>query len=627
MTQLAREYKRWQQDKEGYWLSECDNIVWRRRPLQGYCEATGHWFSDAQVNIVDSIFREERFDDVAVLYDSAMTGERGQWSYGELGERVSRMASMLANVGGVSKGDTVIVYSPNVPETMVIMLACAKLGAVHSLVFGGFAAGELAKRIDAVQPTALVYVSCGVEPRGVVPYAPMVREALRLATYRPRSCLAFERPGLCALGDDDARVGAVDAREALADAEPMCDSVAMSGVDPLFSIYTSGTTGAPKGLVRAHAGYAVAMHQSARDTFGIDARDRWAALSDFGWIVGHSLGTYGPLLRGATTLVYEGKPNTPDTSAFFRLVERHRLSALFTAPTALRVIRQADEQLELVKRANVDMSSLRAIFVAGERGDRDTIEWAQRAFNVAIIDNYWQSETAYPLLSQARGLSMRDIKPGSASLPMIGWSLCVVDESGIDVGAPNRAGNIVAELPLPPGVANQLWPPGAEGRRLFCEKYQSRFPGYFDTGDCGYADQDGYFFIMNRSDDEINCAGHRLSTGAIEESLATHPSVAEAACWGVPDALRGDVPVAAVVLTASSSSDDVAAELVARVRADIGAVASLKKVHIVSQLPKTRSGKIIRRTLRQICVEPSNVDVPPTIENESILNQLINEMS
>ena len=605
-------------DREGFWLGECARIDWIEPPsiaLDSSAAPLYRWFPDGVLNTcfnaVDRHVAAGRGDRVAIQYDSPVTGTQRAITYRELLEDVATFAGVLSELG-VGYGDRVIVYMPMIPEAVVAMLASARLGAVHSVVFGGFAPAELAVRIDDAEPTVIVTASCGIEAGRVIPYKPLLDEALRLARHRPVATVVLQRPQVAAdMGDRD-----VDWRDAVVAATPH-DAVPVRASDPLYILYTSGTTGRPKGVVRDNGGHAVAMAWSFENVYGMGPDDVWWAASDVGWVVGHSYIVYAPLLTGATSILYEGKPvGTPDAGAFWRVIAEHRVSALFTAPTAIRAIKKEDPEATLL--ASYDISSLRSLFLAGERLDPDTYHWATERLGVPVIDNWWQTETGWPIASNLRGLEPMPIKPGSPSVPVPGYDIHVVDGEGHDLPA-GQDGAIVIRLPLPPGTLPTLW--GDDQR--YIDSYLSVFEGCYTTGDGGYLDEDGYVYVMGRTDDVINVAGHRLSTGSMEAVVASHPMVAECAVIGVHDDLKGQIPRAFVVLKSGVEVDPAVLqrEIVAAVRDQIGPVAALKEVVIVPGLPKTRSGKILRRTMRGIA-DGRPEAVPSTIEDVRVLDAI-----
>jgi propionyl-CoA synthetase len=515
-------------------------------------------------------------------------------------------------MAGVEKGDRVVIYMPMVPEALIAMLACARLGAVHSVVFGGFAPAELAARIDDAKPKVIVSASCGLEPTRVVEYKPMLDESIALATHKPSRCIILQREQhLVELGPLD-----MDWKDAMAMAEP-AECVSVAATDPLYILYTSGTTGKPKGIVRDNGGHAVALTWSMKNVYNIEAGDMWWSASDVGWVVGHSYIVYAPLFAGATTIVFEGKPvGTPDAGTFWRVIEKYGVKGLFTAPTAIRAIRKEDYNADFIKSA--DLSKFENLFLAGERLDPDTYHWATENLGVPVIDNWWQTETGWPIASNLRGLEPMPIKPGSPTVAIPGYEIKVLDESGKELPA-GTEGNIAITLPLPPGTLPTLW--GDDQR--YIDSYLTVFPGMYASGDGGYIDEDGYVYIMGRTDDVINVAGHRLSTGSLEAVVATHELVAECAVIGVADAIKGQIPKAFVVLKAGAQVDaeDLRKQIVALVRKEVGPVAALNEVVVVPGLPKTRSGKVLRKTMRGIA-DGKHVDIPSTIEDASILDIL-----
>ncbi len=607
-----------QDDPEAFWLAAAGAIDWTAPPTRALDAANPpfhRWFPDAELNVchnaVDRHVAAGRGAQPAIVHDSPVTGSVRRITYAELQDEVARFAGVLAGLG-VGQGDRVVVYLPMIPEAAVAMLACARLGAVHSVVFGGFAPKELAARIDDATPTVVVTASCGIEVARVIEYKPLLDAALDLATHRPAHCVVLQRPQATAtLGERD-----VDWAAAVATAVPH-DCVPVRATDPLYILYTSGTTGKPKGVVRDGGGYAVALAWTMPNVFAVGPGETMFTASDVGWVVGHSYIVYGPLLVGATSVLYEGKPvGTPDAGQFWRVVQDHRVRSLFTAPTAFRAIRKEDPDGTLLAR--YDISSLRQLFLAGERLDPETHRWAGERLGVPVIDNWWQTETGWPIVANPTGIELLPVKPGSPTRPMPGWEVRVLDPAGRPV-PPGVDGAIVLGLPLPPGALPTLW----NDDERFVASYLSAFPGYYLTGDGGHIDEDGYVFVMGRTDDVINVAGHRLSTGGLEEVLAAHPDVAECAVIGVADGLKGQVPRGFVVLKAGveRDEDELAAELVQLVREQIGAVASLREVAVVPALPKTRSGKILRRTMRGIA-DGVDEPVPGTIENVAVLDAL-----
>ncbi len=608
-------------DPEAFWAEQSTLVNWIKKPQQILDRSRApfyRWFPDATLNTcfnaLDRHVAAGHADRTAIIYDSAVTGEKKRISYAELLADVAAFAGVL-NAHGVTKGDRVIIYMPMIPEAVVAMLACARLGAVHSVVFGGFAPAELALRIDDALPVVIVTASCGIEPSRVIAYKPLVDKSLDLATHQPVSVIVKQRPQVEATllegrdydWDTMMKVGRLN--------PAACVEVAAT--DPLYILYTSGTTGKPKGIVRDNGGHAVAMAWSLPAIYATGPDDVWWSASDVGWVVGHSYIVYSPLINGATTVLYEGKPvGTPDAGAFWRVIQEYAVSGLFTAPTAIRAIKKEDPEGLLL--ANYDTSSLRNLFLAGERLDPDTYHWATERLGVPVVDNWWQTETGWPIAANLRGLDPMPIKPGSPTVPVPGYDIQILDEHGSPVAA-NVEGAICLKLPMPPGCLPTLW--GADDR--YVASYLSVFEGYYLSGDGGFVDEDGYVYVMGRTDDVINVAGHRLSTGSMEAVIAQHPAVAECAVIGVTDSLKGQLPRGLVVLKAGieMDPDDLRAELVAMVRDQIGAVAAFKDVAVVGGLPKTRSGKILRKTMREIADGKVPV-VPSTIEDESVLERL-----
>ena len=618
MTTYAEEHARSLADPDGFWAAAAAAIDWDVTPttvLDASDAPFYRWFSDGRLNTcwnaLDRHVEAGHGDRLALVYDSPVTDTTRTYTYAELRDAVATFAGGLADLG-IGHGDRVVIYLPMVPEAAIAMLACARLGAIHSVVFGGFAPHELAVRIDDAQPKVVVSASCGIEPGRIVEYKPMLDRALEMAQHQPDAVVVLQRPqAVAAMGERD-----VDWQELVARSSPVgCTSVAAT--DPLYILYTSGTTGHPKGIVRDHGGHAVALTWSMSNVYDIGPGDVFWAASDVGWVVGHSYIVYAPLLTGATTVLYEGKPvGTPDASAFWRVIATYGVKALFTAPTAIRAIKKEDPDATL--RAGYDLSSLQALFLAGERLDPDTYHWAGDILGIPVVDNWWQTETGWPIAANPRGLEPLPIKPGSPTVVMPGYDLQVLDEKGQPVG-PDTEGNISLRLPLPPGTLPTLW----NDDKRYVESYLGVFPGYYSTGDGGYVDADGYVFVMGRTDDVINVAGHRLSTGAMEAVVALHPAVAECAVIGVADPLKGQIPRAFVVLKSGADIDpeELQREVVAAVRDDIGPVAALRSVVVVAALPKTRSGKILRRSMRAIA-DGRDEPVPSTIEDPGVLEAL-----
>jgi propionyl-CoA synthetase len=603
-----------------FWADAARAVTWIREPVRILDDSNPpfyRWFPDGELNTcanaLDRHVDAGRGDQAALIYDSPVTDTKRTYTYRELLDLTARFAGVLRGLG-VDKGDRVVIYMPMVPETVIAMLACARLGAVHSVVFGGFAAPELAARIDDARPAVVVSASCGIEPTRTVDYKPMLDAALGLSNYAAEHsvhCVIVQReqhPCELVPGRD------VDWHEAIAGAEPV-DPVPVAATDPLYVLYTSGTTGKPKGIIRDNGGHAVALLWTMRHVYDTNPGEVYWAASDVGWVVGHSYIVYGPLLLGATTVLYEGKPvGTPDAGAFWRVAAEHGVKTLFTAPTAMRAIKKEDPDGAHMDR--YDLSGLRYLFQAGERLDPGTYHWAAQRLGIPVIDHWWQTETGWSIAAGPMGIEALPVKPGSATVPMPGYDVRVLRQDGTECDA-GEEGAICVKLPLPPGTLPTLW--GADDR--YVASYLSAFPGYYLSGDGGYVDDDGYLFVMGRTDDVINVAGHRLSAGSIEAVLANHPAVAECAVIGVADDLKGQVPRGFVVLKAGASADGLVDELVADVRRDIGPVASLKRVDVVAALPKTRSGKILRKTMRGIA-DGRDEAPPSTIEDASVLDAL-----
>ena len=615
MSAYAAAYRRSLEKPEEFWAEQAKALHWDKPWDRVLDRREGHrWFAGGELNTcynaLDRHVNNGRADQDALIYDSPVTSTIRKYTYRELRDAVALFAGALQGQG-VKQGDRVVIYMPMVPEAAIAMLACARIGAVHSVVFGGFAAPELAKRIDDARPVLIVSASCGIEVGRVIEYKPLLDEALRLSSHKVARCIVLQRAQALAklkAGRD------VDWKQALANARPApCARIAAT--DALYILYTSGTTGKPKGVVRDHGGHAVALKYSMQAVFNTHPGEVYWAASDVGWVVGHSYIVYAPLLHGCTTILYEGKPvGTPDAGAFWRVISQHKVSTFFTAPTAFRAIKKEDPRGELLKK--YDLSGFRTLFLAGERSDPDTILWAQNQLKVPVVDHWWQTELGWPAIANCQGLEPMPVKPGSASVPVPGFDLQVLDADGKPCAA-DAIGNIVIKLPLPPGALPTMWQ-NEDGYR---QHYLKRYPGYYLTGDAGYRDADGYFWIMSRIDDIINVAGHRLSTGAMEEVLAGHPDVAECAVIGVADAMKGQLPVGLVVLKAGVDRPhpEIVKELVERVRAQIGAVAAFKQATVVGRLPKTRSGKVLRSTMRAIAdgapyTAPATIDDPKALE-------------
>jgi propionyl-CoA synthetase len=609
------------EDPEGYWAEQARLVDWIRKPdriLDDDHPPFYRWYPGATLNTcfnaLDRHVVRGHGDRTALVYDSAVTGVRQSFSYAHLLEHAAAFAGALRGFG-VSKGDRVVVYMPMIPEAVVAMLACARIGAVHSVVFGGFAPHELAVRIDDARPKVIVSASCGIEPTRVVEYKPIIDRALEIAEHRPHAVVVKQRPQASATLVEPRDVDWDVAMKAGRTDPAECVEVAAT--DPLYILYTSGTTGKPKGIVRDNGGHAVAMAWSLPNIYGVREGQVWWTASDVGWVVGHSYIVYAPLITGATTVMYEGKPvGTPDAGAFWRVIAEHRVEAMFTAPTAMRAIKKEDPEGRLLQ--DKDLGAFRTLFLAGERLDPDTYQWATDVLGVPVIDNWWQTETGWPIAANLRGLDPMPIKPGSPSVPVPGYQVEVLDGRG-EALPPGQEGAISLKLPLPPGTLTTLW--GDDER--YVTSYLSTYEGYYLSGDGGYLDEDGYLFVMGRTDDVINVAGHRLSTGSMEAVIATHPAVAECAVIGVADPMKGQLPRGFVVLKAGvdDDPDEIAKQLVAKVRDEIGAVAAFKDVTVVPGLPKTRSGKILRKTMREIA-DGKEAAVPSTIEDVSVLDTM-----
>ena len=616
-------HRRSMTDPEGFWAEAAEGIFWRKRWDKVIDDSNAplyRWFSGGVTNTcyncLDRHVEAGHGERAALIYDSPVTGSKRAYSYEELRYEVAMLAGALAK-RGVGKGDRVIVYMPMVPEAVIAMLACARLGAVHSVVFGGFAANELAARIDDATPKAIVSASCGIEPGRVIAYKPLLDAAINMAGHKPELCIVLQRPREKATlipGRD------LDWHEAQEGVQPH-GCVAVLATDPLYILYTSGTTGQPKGIVRDNGGHAVALHWSMKNIYDVNPGEVFWAASDVGWVVGHSYIVYAPLLHGNTTVVYEGKPvGTPDAGAFWRVISEHKVASMFTAPTAFRAIRQQDPEGALI--GHYSLSSYRSLFLAGERCDPDTLHWAEDKLRVPVIDHWWQTETGWSIAANCLGIEILPVRAGSPTRPVPGWDLAVLDAEGHPVAA-GTVGAIVGKLPMPPGTTPTLW--NAEAR--FRKSYLETFTGYYETGDAGYIDEDGYVYVMARTDDIINVAGHRLSTGAMEEVLAAHPDVAECAVIGVADKLKGQLPVGFLVLKtgAAKGNAEIVGDVVSMVRKRIGPVAAFKRAAVVPRLPKTRSGKILRATMRKIA-DGEAFKAPATLDDPAILGEIADSL-
>src|SRR5438105_975229 len=624
MTGYAETYRRSLAEPEAFWAEAAESIDWERRwdrVLDDSRPPFYRWFAGARLNTcwnaLDRHVAAGRGERVALIWDSPVTDSIERFTYRELRDRTARVAGMLAGLG-VKTGDRVLIYMPMVPEAVIGMLACARIGAVHSVVFGGFAAHELATRIDDAKPKLMLSASCGLEPGRVVNYKPLLDAAIALAKHKPDACLVLQRP--------QAQASLVSGRdhdwaelrdEAIVFARSVYDCVPVAATDPLYILYTSGTTGRPKGVVRDNGGHMVALKWSMRNFYGVEPGEVYWAASDVGWVVGHSYIVYAPLLHGCTSILYEGKPvGTPDAGAFWRVIAEHSCVALFTAPTALRAIKKEDPQGKFL--AQYDLGKFRTLFLAGERADPDTVQWAEKLLKVPVIDHWWQTETGWAIAGNPVGLGALPVKHGSPTVAMPGYDLRIVDDQCREV-APGNMGSIVIKLPLPPSCLPTLWQ--ADDR--FRDSYLAEFPGHYKTADAGFVDDDGYLYVMGRTDDIINVAGHRLSTGAMEEVLAAHKDVAECAVVGIKDALKGEVPAGLLVLKAGVNRPcgEIEQECVGLVREKIGPVAAVKLAITVARLPKTRSGKILRGTMKKIA-DGEPWTMPATIDDPAILDEI-----
>ena len=613
------EYKRSIEDPNGFWKDKAADLQWYRFPEQiisKNSDGIHQWFAGGELNTaylaLDYHVENGRADQAALIYDSPVTDTKKQYTYRELRDQVAKAAGMLVDLG-VTKGDRVVVYMPMIPEAAIAMLACARLGAIHSVVFGGFAPPELAARIDDAKPKVILSASCGIEVKRIIEYKPLLDKALELSQYQPQNCVILQRPQAIAtlIADRD-----LDWQTTVERSNP-ADCVPVKATDPLYILYTSGTTGKPKGVVRDTGGHAVALKYSMKAIYNMQPGDVYWAASDVGWVVGHSYIVYAPLLYGCTTILFEGKPiMTPDAGVFWRIVEEYKVKALFTAPTAFRAIRKEDPDGKFIKK--YDLSSLTNIFAAGERLDPPTYEWLTEKTGLPVLDHWWQTETGWAIAANMSGIEQMPVKPGSATVPASGFDVHILDTDGNDLPV-GEQGNITIKLPLPPSCLNTIW--GDVER--FKEGYLNTYPGHYLTGDGGYIDEDGYLFVMGRVDDVINIAGHRLSTGEMEEIVGSHPAVAECAVVGVNDNLKGQLPIGLVVIKSGIEIDEdqLQKELIALVREKIGAVACFREAFMVMRLPKTRSGKILRKTIRQIAAG-SEYSTPPTIDDPASLIEI-----
>ena len=622
MSRYHEVYDAWRHDPEAFWRAAAEGIDWIRPADKIYDQVDGldRWFVGAECNTcyncVDRHVEGGRADQAALIYDSPITGSKRTYSFAELQDEVATLAAVLADQG-VEKDDRVICYMPMVPEAVFAMLACARIGAVHSVVFGGFAPKELATRLEDSKPRLILTASCGIEPGRIVEYKPLLDEAIELSAHKPETCILLQR--------EQSEASMLDGRDkdwaelvAAAKSEGRrADCVTVAATDPLYILYTSGTTGQPKGVVRDNGGHMVALKWTMWNIYGIEPGEVYWAASDVGWVVGHSYIVYAPLLHGCATIVFEGKPvGTPDAGTFWRVIAEHNVAALFTAPTAFRAIKKEDPAGELI--GNYDLSNFRTLFLAGERADPDTIQWAEEKLKVPVIDHWWQTETSWTIAGNPVGLGALPVKHGSSTVPMPGYDLQVLDDNGNQVKS-EEIGAICVKLPLPPGCLPTLW----QNDERFQESYLSAFPGYYETSDAGYVDEDGYVYIMARTDDIINVAGHRLSTGGMEEVLASHPDVAECAVLGIADKLKGQIPAGFIVLNAGVNrpNEEIEKECIGLVREKIGPVAAFKTAVTVARLPKTRSGKILRGTMRKIA-DGEDWNMPATIDDPAILDEI-----
>jgi propionyl-CoA synthetase len=623
MSRYHEVYRQWKQNPEGFWAEAAKDIAWYKlwdKVFDPYQGEYGRWFTGAECNTayncLDRHVEAGRGDQAALIYDSPVTETQRTYTYSELTDEVATLGGVLKDLG-VEKGDRVLIYMPMVPEAVMTMLACARIGAIHSVVFGGFASNELATRVNDSQPKVIVASSCGIEPNRVVEYKPLLDHAIELSDHKPSACLIHQRAASPAsmVGGRD-----YDWAELMAQAKEQgrkAGCVAVAATDPLYILYTSGTTGQPKGVVRDTGGHMVALKWTMKNIYGVEPGEVYWAASDVGWVVGHSYIAYAPLVHGATTIVYEGKPvGTPDAGAFWRVISEHKVAVLFTAPTAFRAIKKEDPAGALI--GEYDLSGFRTLFLAGERADPDTIKWAEEKLKVPVIDHWWQTETGWSICANPVGLGQLPVKYGSPTVPMPGYDLQALDENGKQV-APGETGTLAIKLPLPPSCLPTLW----HASERFRSSYLSELPGYYTTSDAGYVDEDGYVYVMARTDDVINVAGHRLSTGQMEEVVATHKDVAECAVIGVNDALKGQLPAGFVVLNAGVNREptEIEAEVVKLVREVIGPVAAFKNVMVVPRLPKTRSGKILRGTMRSIA-DGAEWKMPATIDDPVILDEI-----
>ena len=619
MSKYKNEYLRSIQEREEFWREKADLIEWYKKPqeiLHKTEEGLYKWFRGGSLNTcylaLDFHVANGRKNNIALIYDSPVTGSTIKFTFEELLTEVSQMAGVLRDKG-ITKGDRVVIYMPMIPEAVVAMLACARIGAIHSVVFGGFAPHELAVRINDATPKLIISASYGIEIEKVIPYKPLLDEALHQAKHKPETVIIFHRPNI----DEFMHTGRDFYYHNIKNDSKPAPCTPVDANDPLYILYTSGTTGKPKGVIRENGGHAVAMKYSMKAVYDMEAGEVFWAASDVGWVVGHSYIVYGPLIQGCTTILYEGKPiKTPDAGAFFRVISDHKVKVLFTAPTAFRAIKKEDPQGNLLKK--YDISSLKTLFLAGERTDPNTYNWAKDLLNVPVVDHWWQTETGWSISANLMGIENLESKPGSSNFPVPGYEIEILDEGGKKLEN-TKEGYIAIKLPLPPGCLPTLW----NDTDNYKKSYLSQYPGYYVTGDGGYFDKDGYLYVMGRIDDVINVAGHRLSTGEMEEILSSHPSVAECAVIGIADEIKGQIPIGFVVLKDGHDPDTpkLEGELAHLIREQIGAIASFRKVMIVKRLPKTRSGKILRKTMRKLA-DREEYTVPSTIDDPKILEEI-----
>ena len=619
-----QQYESFKQNPAQFWLEQAKRLPWYKKPEHAYTQDTDglyHWFDDGQLNTsflaLDQHVIAGFGEQTALIYDSPVTNTQQKYSYYQLQQEVAKFAGVMQSLG-VSKGDRVVIYMPMIPQAVIGMLACARLGAIHSVVFGGFAAHELAIRIDDAKPKLILSASCGVEVDSVIEYKPLIDHAIDLANHKIDHCVIYQREQVAATLIPSRDINWDEAMQTATAVEP----VPVNGRDPLYILYTSGTTGTPKGVVRENGGHGVAMHYSMETVYGMQPGDVFWAASDIGWVVGHSYIVYAPLIYRCTTILYEGKPvRTPDASAFWRVVEQYHVNALFTAPTAFRAIKKEDPNAEGFKQYNT--RSLKRIFLAGERLDPPTYSWLKEKTKLPILDHWWQTETGWAIACNPVGIEELVTKPGSSTVPTPGFDVQILNMQGKQC-APNEQGVVAIKLPLPPGCLPTIW----QNTARFKTGYLSQYPGYYLSGDGGYIDDDGYLFIMGRTDDVINVAGHRLSTGEMEEIVASHPAVAECAVFGITDTLKGQLPMAMIVLKNdfTGSPTDVEQALVQTVRNQIGAIACLKTIVSVERLPKTRSGKILRKNLRQL-VDGDELQIPSTIDDAGIFDEINQQLT